>query len=126
MQIAAEVNSENRIPMSGRPKTTSTSSVSSGMFRSTSTYTAPTQRSGGIGLTRNTARTVPITSAPAKPSTVSSRVTRSPPSRNPRLSVTTPTGQEPGTEPIVGGVGGSLFTTEPTVACQSLAQLPSA
>ena len=37
MQIAAEVNSENRIPMSGRPKTTSTSNVSSGMFRSTST-----------------------------------------------------------------------------------------
>ena len=37
MHSAAEVNSENVIPMSGRPKTTRISSVSSGMFRSTST-----------------------------------------------------------------------------------------
>ena len=37
MQAAAEVNSENVIPTSGSPNTTRISSVSSGMFRSTST-----------------------------------------------------------------------------------------
>ena len=34
---AAEMNSEKVRPMSGKPKITSTSSMSSGMFRSTST-----------------------------------------------------------------------------------------
>ena len=129
MHSAADVNSENVIPMSGRPNTTRISSVSSGMFRNTWTYTAPTQRSGATGLTRNTASTVPSSSAPMKPSTVSSSVTSSPPSRNPRLSVTTRTAespQEPGTEPIAGGAGGSPATTLPMVAFQSFAQLPSA
>ena len=102
------------------------------MLRSTSTYTAPATRSGGTGLTRNTANTVPSSIAPTKPSAVSSRVTSRPPSRKPRLSMTTctpaprPAAQDPATEPIAGGAGGSPLTTVPMVARHSFAQLPSA
>ena len=41
-------------------------------------------------------------------------------------SLTGESPQEPGTEPIAGGAGGSPATTLPTVAFHSFAQLPSA
>src|ERR1035437_2252780 len=57
-------------PTSGRAKMERTSRASSGMFWSVSTYTVPTPRRMGTGLTLRIATSIPAVSAPTKPSSV--------------------------------------------------------
>src|SRR3954449_7940344 len=76
--MTARTKKENRKPISGRPKTTSTKTRVSGVFRTTSTYAVPAHRSGGAGATRIAASTVPTTSAITAENPVSRIVTQKP------------------------------------------------
>lgn len=51
------------MPILVNPKKNTKNSTVSGMFRSASVQTVPTQRSGGMGLTRRPATNVPRTKA---------------------------------------------------------------
>src|SRR5215213_5748270 len=93
--IPARRKKDSWKPSSGRPKTTSTKTRVSGVFRTRSTYVAPAHRSGGAGATRIAASTVPRTRATVADSPVSRIVVQNPRRMTSNWSTNTSTSEPP-------------------------------